>query len=299
MWMLAACSTPPIAGPAQPTDPACQTLPTTALGTQSYPLTTTEDFDFDALGKAVFSDFDNIVAADQDGVVELVAPGTEDPRGVQVQGDGNLVVVFQDQGLVASIDRATGSTAPLISSLSGPNGLELGPDGEVYVTETGFADGAGTVSRFDPETGDRTVLGDGFGFPNGVVFDAGRGRLYVADADVGVFVLDSSAGGFGPPTLILDLPGDRDLYDALEVDSCGNLYVVDYGVGQLFRVDPQTQEVTSLFQAAAPPYGFVGARWGSDRGGWRRDVLYLSNRSELVGVEVGVRGQDQPVDRVR
>ena len=36
--------------------------------------------------------------------------------------------------------------------------------------------------------------------------------------------------------------------------------------------------------------------WGSDRGGWRRDTLYVTDRNKIFALEMGVPGKDQPVD---
>ena len=35
-------------------------------------------------------------------------------------------------------------------------------------------------------------------------------------------------------------------------------------------------------------------RWGNGLGGWRRDTLYVTNRSRVLAVSVGVRGRPSP-----
>src|SRR5687768_5019368 len=59
-----------------------------------HDIVTTEDFDFDALGYLVYSDWQNFVAVDFYGNQVLLSPGINDTRGIQFLSDGNFVAAY-------------------------------------------------------------------------------------------------------------------------------------------------------------------------------------------------------------
>ncbi|MFN8526066.1 MAG: NHL repeat-containing protein [Chloroflexota bacterium] len=118
-------------------------------------------------------------------------PGTRKPSSLAVDGVGRLFAVDR---LRAAIDvyTPTGSwettwQPPIVASLGGwlPNGISIGPDGKVYVTEVGqaqhrvlvFAPDGTLVNVLSQETG----LPDGLKYPVQAVADE-EGRIYVSDA---------------------------------------------------------------------------------------------------------------------
>ena len=132
-----------------------------------------------------------------------------------------------------------------------PNDLRFGPDGMLYMTDSGVRMDAwrdvppaerqgtrteGRLYRIDPDTGDGELIGDGYDFTNGIAFDA-ENNLYVAatqsgliyrhewsngwvsrDKDVFGSVIDESRGpiGFRGP-------------DGMAFGTDGNLYVAVVG----------------------------------------------------------------------
>jgi hypothetical protein len=83
----------------------------------------------------------------------------------------------------------------------------------------------------------------------------------------------------------------------METDICGNLYSIQFYSGKLFRYTPSTDTAVMLVDLNDPGSLLWNAiRWGSNRGNWRRDVLYVTSRHKIFAVEVGVDGRDQPVD---
>lgn len=115
-----------------------------------------------------------------------------------------------------------------------PTDVELGPDGQYYVSSLpGFpeAPGSGAVFRVDPATGDVERLYEGFGGAVDLAVDA-DGTVYVAELFAGQLTRVSPDGS--RESVPLDSPG------AVEVDRDGAVWVTT-GVfspgGQLLRYD--------------------------------------------------------------
>jgi sugar lactone lactonase YvrE len=98
------------------------------------------------------------------------------PRGIALQDGGETMRVTDasPNGLITSIIPNIGFQGGVYTSLSNPRGLAIGPDGKIYIADTGNnavaranADGIITIST-------------GFNAPGGVAVDA-SGNIYVAD----------------------------------------------------------------------------------------------------------------------
>ena len=102
--------------------------------------------------------------------------------------DGKLYVT-ETSGALASVDLATGTITRVLEGLAGPEGLDVGADGRVYLAEAG----AGRVIAFDPKDGSKSVIAEGIkmGLPaaegtlpayttSGVAVSKKDGSVYVA-----------------------------------------------------------------------------------------------------------------------
>ncbi|MEQ1503536.1 MAG: SMP-30/gluconolactonase/LRE family protein [Myxococcota bacterium] len=274
----------------------CAAIPAGRPAVTMIPITTTEDFDFDALGSLVYSNNTDFVAVDALGGFSVVAPGIQDTRGIQILSDGNIVAAYIGLGVVGKTDRATGASTSLLTGLQGPNGLEVGDGDLLYVSEAS----AGRVITFDPATGTKTVIADGFGSPNGLALNQAQDRLYVADTVDGIYEVakDPVSGDWGTPERIY-AGHPYEAFDGVEVDECGNVYLVEFTQGALIRIDPTTRVAEELIDLEEPLGGQImwnSIRWGSDRGGWSRSILYVTDRVQILAVDLGVPGRSQPVD---
>jgi sugar lactone lactonase YvrE len=134
-----------------------------------------EDFVFDLDGNYVgIDENENLVRISKDKKKQLWAPGLGDAAGMGLLPDGSLVFCNVDEGALQRV-HANGSVTTVLGGLLYPNGLELGPDGFVYLAENA----AGRVRRVNVETGEFTVVAMGLQGPNGVAFSADPKVFYV------------------------------------------------------------------------------------------------------------------------
>jgi sugar lactone lactonase YvrE len=137
--------------------------------------TRSEDFAFDELGNYVgVDDSNNLIRVSKDGKKEVWAPNIGSTAGMAILPDGSAVVCDVGNGAVKRV-YPNGASEIVIGGLLYPNGLDVGPDGYIYVAEN-FGD---RVRRVNPENGEFTVVAMGLKGPNGVAFSNDPKILYV------------------------------------------------------------------------------------------------------------------------
>lgn len=133
--------------------------------------------------------------------ITIIATGLRFPEGPVVLADGSIALVEIERGTVSRV--GLDGTVSVIADLGGgPNGLALGPDGDLFVCNNGgfvWHDEAGTlrpvgtpasyttgrIERVNPVTGASRLLYDRCGDrklrgPNDIVFDR-NGGFYFTD----------------------------------------------------------------------------------------------------------------------
>jgi sugar lactone lactonase YvrE len=201
------------------------------------------------------------------------------PRGVDVDGSGNLYITDSDNGLIRRVDVATG----IITNVAGVGMLGFTGDDVGPATEAGLglptdaqADGAGNVyildngriRRVDAKGTITVVAGGGIsprenGAPSldislGFATDFFRdssGNFYMTsgnwvgrvDANTRIFTFVAGTGeagysGDGGPALEAQLNGPRGIH----VDGSGNLYIGDRVNCVIRRVDAATGIITTV-----------------------------------------------------
>ena len=89
-----------------------------------------------------------------------IVSGLNFPVAMVEAGNGKLYVTEtnpQAKGALAEVDLATGAITRVLEGLEGPEGVDVGADGRVYLAEAS----AGRVIAFDPKDKSRTVIAEG------------------------------------------------------------------------------------------------------------------------------------------
>lgn len=179
-----------------------------------------------------------IVVVTPAGERRALATGLDDPKGLDLD-DGVLYVTDKNKVVAVTLD---GDTRVYTAAEDFPrppvflNDLEIDAAGNVYVSDSGDADGSGgAVYRIRPDGEVGAVLpadpDDPVLRPNGLLMD-GAGHLLVADFGSGaLFRLALASGevrqvnqGFGAA-------------DGLARDSDGTLYISDWKGGRVFALE--------------------------------------------------------------
>ena len=134
---------------------------------------------------------------------EIVKTGR--PNGLAITADGRIWVAetLTPAILTITLDGRAHTELTQIGDvpLLWPNDLCVGPDGALYLTDSGaliseFLDGDfpkpgfaavkadGKVIRFDPASGETTIIDRGLQFANGIAFDR-AGNLYASETNTG------------------------------------------------------------------------------------------------------------------
>ena len=158
----------------------------------------------------------------------------------------------------------------------------------VYVAEMG----AGRVRRVDSHTGEFSTVGEGFSAPNGLSFDTTYRRLYVSSnlsGDVDVIEFDETMTPLGPPTFFA-APGTEYL-TGVGVDACDNVYVIDSGIGTVWRVKPDDGATDVVVEYVS---AYTNMQWGSGIGGWDERTLYVLEYGTDRVLEIDVSVPEKP-----
>ena len=247
-----------------------------------------EDFAFDGEGRLVSLDSaGNVVASTRDGDVSVLSAGvTTVATGVAYLPDGDLVIADIRTDLLLRMS-PNGGVEIILGDLRSPNGVEVHPDGWIYVSEQD----AGQVRRVDPDSGDFEVIMDGVPFANGISFAPDYSRIYVASYtgySIHVQALDEQGMPIGEKQIWY---GNITNVDGLGVDLCGNVYFTEYVAGTLWRYDPDGLDLQKV--ADFPTSWIPNMDFGSGLGGWSRDRLYVNSRGQdtVWELDLGVPGR--------
>ncbi len=117
-----------------------------------------------------------------DGTIDVLATGLPGINSTAWKQDGRLFAtqVFLGDALY-EIDPAGKEPArKIIEGMGGLNGFDFGPDGMLY----GPLWFKGQVAKVNADTGELTVVAEGFKVPAAANFDS-KGNLYVVDTALG------------------------------------------------------------------------------------------------------------------
>ncbi len=275
----------------------CDNLPPAPVAyEQLFGFTSSEDFVFDSLGNYVSIDENsNLVRVTKAGVKTLWIPNVACSgctAGMAAMPDDSVVFCDVVNGALKRAYPA-GNVQTLIGGLNYPNGLDIGPDGYLYVAE----DSGGKLRRVHPDTGVSTVVVNLVN-PNGVAVTDDPTVIYVGSYNNGLIykVLQPTPGQ--PGTSSVFVPANMfegGGIDGMGWDKCGNIYAAEYISGNVYRITPEGA-VTQI--ADLPSSWIPNIKWGRGVGGWDPEVMYVADRNaaSVFALDVQVLGATEYAD---
>ena len=197
--------------------------------------------------------------SNRDGIVWRVTPEGERNVAASGMGDPNFILVLEDGSFLVSDDATD----------------------EIFIVGMD-----GSVNIFTQQVD----------HPNGLALSADGTRLYIAQmfksispdvTDGRVWEIKMVNGNIqGSSEVIADL-GDNAANDGLALDTQGRIYIAAWGTGEIWRLDPQTDELTLI---ARNMPGVASLAFG--RGEFDRHAIYATSTQLGVvwKVDVGVEG---------
>ena len=257
-----------------------------------------EDFAFDDEGNLIGMAGGDLFKSTKTGGSTLWISGAGCVSGLRALPNGDVVCNGSDTLLL--FDKDSGIKTTITTALSYPNGLEVDFDGFVYVSEQS----SGEVTKADPYTGETWTIATGLNAPNGLTFSPNYETLYVGSFGGGmIYKIDFDAAGqpgLASTFITASSPegtavGMTGAFDGMGVDICGNVYVCDYGIINVYRISPDGATIEIAVDLSPPSSWIPNMQWGSGVGGWDDQTLYVIDISGAVyETPVGVPSKLRP-----
>jgi len=208
-----------------------------------------------------------------DGATEGVTLNA--PKGMALKGDTLFVA---DIDVVRAFDRSSGASLGerAVAGAAFLNDLALGPDGTLYVTDTGVgADfqsvGKEAVYRFGPDGAEAVATGNELSGPNGIVATADA-LVMVGFGGAAVYRIPLDGGA---PETLATLPAGQ--LDGIVRWDDGTLLVSSWEAGAIYRVSADGQNIEIAVENVPAP---ADIGWDVERG--RLLIpLFQANRVEI------------------
>jgi sugar lactone lactonase YvrE len=203
----------------------------------------------------------------------VIAEGLNAPAATVVDAAGNLFVANSGSNEVVELALPTISSATTRSAaakrlsakpsveaatfggtaLANPTGLAIGPDGVLYISDTGN----NRVVTFNPSSGATGVAATGLETPAGIAVDASS-NLYIANQRAGNVLIYS--GGVAT-TLTLSSVTEP---SGVAVDASGSVLVADASTGSIWRIPSEAGVLTTTDAIVVEDVGSAANGLASD-----------------------------------
>jgi sugar lactone lactonase YvrE len=233
-----------------------------------------DDLEFGPDGSLVYTSFlAGIVHARRpDGTIDVLATGLPGINSTAWKQDGRLFAsqVFLGDALYEIDPEGKQEPRKIIEGMGGLNGFDFGPDGMLY----GPLWFKGQVAKVNVDTGELTVVADGFKIPAAANFDS-KGNLYVVDTALGQVVrVDTDSG---EKTVVAKVPN---AIDNLAFDADDTLYITNMADNGVYRIDTATGKATALTEGELSMPGGLDV-WTEDG----HDMIYVADLFAYRGVD--------------
>lgn len=199
--------------------------------------------------------------------VSTFGTGLNAARGLARDSAGNLIVGDSPSSL-RIITSSGGAALPFASGFNGPQGVTIGPDMFVYVSNS--LDN--TVSRVSLSGGAATLFATGFDGPGGLRFGP-DGNLYVANF-LGNTVSRVGPGGGAASVFATGFIAPQDV----AFDASGSLFATNRGGNSVSRVGPGGGPASIFASGFSVPYGLEFDPEGSG------NLFVVNNSSNTVSI---------------
>jgi gluconolactonase len=249
----------------------------------------------DEAGNVYFTDQpnDRIIRVDVEGTVADFLKPAGRSNGMFFAPDGKLIACADEKHEMWEIDTATGTHKTLFSAyensqLNGPNDVWVHPSGVMFFTDPFYKrpwwkqnDAPQKVQalyRVDEDRREIVRQEEPFKQPNGIVGDAKRGLLFVAD------IGDQKTYSY--PVLEDGTLGKRTLFceegsDGMTLDDTGNLYLTGKQGVTVFAADGKRLGVIAVPEGWTANVCF---------GGKEHRTLFITASDSLYTIEMKTRG---------
>jgi gluconolactonase len=228
-----------------------------------------------------------------DGRVSVVREDANMANGMALDLDGRLVVCEQgtltEPARISRIDRATGEAETVVEGFNSPNDVVVASDGTIWFTDPSYGHLQGFrpkpvagdyVYRYDPGSGDLSVVIDSLDKPNGLAFSPDERVLYVGDNGTPhhllAFDVQDGVRLAAGRVVAVSTPEHP---DGIKVDSEGRVYASSAGGVQIF--DASGALIGEIGLPGAVNFTFGGAD---------RDVLFITTDEAVWAAFLDTKG---------
>ncbi|MCF8112176.1 MAG: SMP-30/gluconolactonase/LRE family protein [Desulfobacteraceae bacterium] len=188
-------------------------------------------------------------------VVKRLVDDTPFPgvNGAAIGSDGNLYVTHTGNGTITRIDLDTMEPSVFVPPYAGASIIDdIASDDSGNLYATGTTPLVGEVYRID-ENGSVEVIAEGMAAPNGVEYNNRTDRLFVTECFQGNRIYEVDPQGDEPAELLVG-PDVIPVPEGFDYDPDTNdLIVPDMGTGKIFRVDPDTGDISTVAENFVTP----------------------------------------------